>query len=131
MYVGFNPHDSDRLGEEKREKGNEKEENNEKKGKRENRQVEDGLLLVAPTRIYRKSVRVLIATVATGCFLTPSCIATVGLKGIPCDIFLELGNGEKYLSRGYVADVPMVLAGLIVKIGLTVTLCKVWASWWV
>ena len=53
--------------------------------------------------------------------MTPSCITIVGLKGIPRDIFLELGNGEKYLSRGYVPDVPIVTARLTVKIRLTVT----------
>ena len=35
--------------------------------------------------------------------------------------FLELGNGQKYLSRGYVPDVPIVTAGLTLKVGLTVT----------
>ena len=45
----------------------------------------------------------------------------VGLKGLPRDVFLELGNGQKYLSRGYVPDVPIVTAGLTVKMGLTVT----------
>ena len=35
--------------------------------------------------------------------------------------FLELGNGEKFLSRGYVTDVPVVTTGLTVKIGFTVT----------
>ena len=45
----------------------------------------------------------------------------MGLKGIPQDIFLELGNGEKYLSRGYVPEVLVVTAGLTVKVGLTVT----------
>ena len=63
----------------------------------------------------------LIDSGATRCFVTPSCVATVGLKGIPRDIFLELGNGEKYLSRGYVPDVPVVTAGLTLKIGLTMT----------
>ena len=53
--------------------------------------------------------------------MTPSCVAKAGLKGIPRDVFLELGNGQKYLSRGYVPDVPLVTAGLTVKIGLTVT----------
>ena len=48
-------------------------------------------------------------------------MTTVGLKSAPRDVFLELGNGEKYLSRGYVPEVPVVTAGLIVKIGLTVT----------
>ena len=40
---------------------------------------------------------------------------------MPRDIFLELGNGEKYLSRGYVADAPVVTVGLTVKIGVIVT----------
>ena len=43
------------------------------------------------------------------------------MKGIPKDIFLELGNGQKYLSLGYVPDVPIVTTGLTVKVGLTVT----------
>ena len=45
----------------------------------------------------------------------------MGLKGVPQDIFLELGNGEKYLYRGYVPKVPVVTVGLTVKVGLTVT----------
>ena len=35
--------------------------------------------------------------------------------------FLELGNGQKYLSRGYVPEVPVVTGGLTVRVGLTVT----------
>ena len=77
--------------------------------------------MVVPTNIYGKEVSELIDSGATRCFVTPSCVARVGLKGIPRDVFLELGNGEKYLSRGYVPDVPIVIAGLKVKIGLTVT----------
>ena len=92
----------------------------ERKGKNI-RRVEDGLLLVVPAKIYRKSVRALIDSGATTCFVTPSCVAAVGLKGIPSDILLELGNGKKYLSRGYVPDVPVATAGLTVKIGLSVT----------
>ena len=45
----------------------------------------------------------------------------VGLKGEPQDTFLELGNGQKFLSKGFVPDVPVVTAGLTVKVGLTVT----------
>ena len=48
-------------------------------------------------------------------------MTAVGLKGTPHDVFLELGNGEKFLSRGYVPDVLLVTAGLTVKIGLTAT----------
>ena len=66
-------------------------------------------------------MRVLIDSGATRCFVTTTCVAAIGLKGTPRDIFLELGNGEKYLSRGYVPDVPVVTTGLTVKIGLIVT----------
>ena len=54
-------------------------------------------------------------------FVIPSCVPHVGLKGIPRDAFLELGNGEEYLSRGYFPDVSIDTAGLPVKIGVTVT----------
>ena len=76
---------------------NEKREMGEKRGKENKnigRKIEDGLLLVVPTKIYGKSVRALIDSGATRCFITPSCVNYVGLKGIPCDVFLELGNGE-------------------------------------
>ena len=45
----------------------------------------------------------------------------VGLKCIPHDMFLELRNGEKYLSKMYVPDVPMVSKRLTVNVGLTIT----------
>ena len=57
----------------------------------------------------------------TRCFVTPACMTAVGLKGNTHGIFLELGNGEKVLSRGYVPDVPVVTAGLTVKVGFIVT----------
>ena len=79
------------------------------------------MLLVVPARIYGKQAKTLIDSGAARCFITPSYVARVGLKGIPHDVFLELGNGEKYLSRGYVLDVPIAIARLTVKIGLTVT----------
>ena len=66
-------------------------------------------------------VRALIDSGATRCFVTPAYITVVGLKGKPQDTFLELGNGQKFLSRGFVPDVPVVTAGLTVKIGLNAT----------
>ena len=83
--------------------------------------VEDGLLMVVATRIYGKTMCALIDSGATRCFVTPACVTIVGLKGNPHGIFLELGNGEKVLSRGYVPDVPVVTTALTVKVGLTVT----------
>ena len=85
------------------------------------RKLEDGLLLVVYARIYGREIRTLIDSGATRCFLSPACVTACGLKGVPRDVFLELGNGEKILSRGYIPDVPVVTAGLTVKIGLTVT----------
>ena len=58
---------------------------------------------------------------ATRCFVTPGCMTAIGLKGKPHNIFLELGNEDKFLSRGYVPNVLVVIAGLTVKLGLTVT----------
>ena len=66
-------------------------------------------------------MKTLIDSGATRCFIIPSCVAKVGLKGIPRDVLLELRNGEKYLSRRYVPDVPIATAGLTVKIRLIVT----------
>ena len=53
--------------------------------------------------------------------MSPACVAACGLKGAPRDTFLELGNGEKILSGGYIPDIPVVTARLTVAIGLTVT----------
>ena len=87
------------------------EEKSEKIQKKE-RQVEDGLLLVVSASIYGKPIRALIDSGATRCFVTPTCVAAVGLKGTPRDVFPELRNGGKYLSREYVPEVPVVTAGL-------------------
>ena len=92
-----------------------------RKKKTKSKNIEDGLLLVVAARIYGKPMRALIDSDATKCFVTPAYVAIVGLKGQPRDTFLELGNGENFLSRSYVPDVLVVTAGLTVKIGLTVT----------
>ena len=85
------------------------------------RGIDDGLLLVVATRINGHPVRALIDSGATRCFITPACIAAVGLMGKSQDTFLELGNGQKFLSRGFVPEAPVVSAGLTVRVGLTVT----------
>ena len=85
------------------------------------RSVKDGLLLVVTARINGRPVRALIDSGATRWFVTPSCVTAVGLKGQPHDTFLELGNGQKFLSRGLVPEVPVVIVGLTVRVGLTIT----------
>ena len=113
-----------RLDSEEKEKENKKDANGMgKNGEKEtkSRNIEDRLLMVVAARIYGKIVHALIDGGATRCFVTPACMAIVRLKGQPRDAFLGLGNGKKFLSRGYVPDVPVVTAGLTMKIGLTVT----------
>ena len=85
------------------------------------RLMKDGLLLVVTVRINGHPVRALIDSGATRCFITHSCVTTMGLKGQPQDTFLELGNRQKFLSRGLVPDVLVVTAGLTVRVALTVT----------
>ena len=78
-------------------------------------------MIVVSTRIYGRIMYAFIDCGATRCFVTPACVAAIGLKGTPRGVFLELGNGKKILSRGYVPAIPVVTAGLIVKVGLTIT----------
>ena len=85
------------------------------------RGIDDGLLLVVSARIHGHPVWALIDSGATRCFVTPTCVTKCGLKGIPCNIVLELGNGDKILSRGFIPNGPIVTVGLIVKVGLIVT----------
>ena len=116
MYVGLKSHTS--SVETKKLEKPEKDGIAEKsvKSQKNERTLEDGLLLVVSASIYGKSVRALIDSGATRYFVTPICVTAVGLKGTPRDVFLELGNGEKYLSRGYVPEVPVITTGLTLKI---------------
>ena len=73
--------------------------NGEKKTKRV---VKDSILMVVTARVYGKEFRTLIDTGATKRFVTPDCCLVGGLNTSPHDTFLELGNGQKALSRGLV-----------------------------
>ena len=77
--------------------------------------------MVVSASIYGRKIRTLIDSGATRCFVSPAYVTACGLKGVPRDVFLELGNGEKILSRGYIPNVPVVTTGLTVKTGLTIT----------
>ena len=123
---------TDRVDDKKEEKDKKGQLATELKQNKFSRTVEDGLLLVIPPRINGHCVCALIDSGATRCFVTPACITAVGLKGIPKDIFLELGNGQKYLSRGFVPDVSIVIAGLTMKLAsLSLTCFTRWISCWV
>ena len=105
VYVGVGPHSSRIEVTDTNVKTNKKGDDeqgdvtpsrvNKSKGK-----MADGLLLVVPTQIYGKTVKTLIDSEATRCFVTPSCVARVGLKGMPQDVFLELSNGQNICPEG-------------------------------
>ena len=85
------------------------------------RNIEDGILLVVTARIFGHKVRALIDSGATRCFISSGAVLPLGLKSTSEDTLLELGNGDRILSRGKVNDMPVVTAGLSVKLDLTVT----------
>ena len=86
-----------------------------------NRNIDDGILLVVSARIFGHKVHALIDSGATRCFISSGAVLPLGLKSTSEDTLLELGNGDRILSRGKVNDVPVVTAGLSVKLDLTVT----------
>ena len=75
------------------------------------RTPEDGVLLIVPVVIKGKICKALIDSGATRCFVSPSCMTVAGLQGKRSDTFLELGNGQRVLSRGYVPEVRITLSG--------------------
>ena len=101
MYVGIESH-TYRSEDKKTEKGNKnvEEEKSVKKKKNEGRKFEDELLLIVPTRIYGKEVKALIDSGATRCFVTPSCVTAVGLKGISPRHFPRIRKWRKILIQG-------------------------------
>ena len=85
------------------------------------RTPEDGVLLIVPIVIRGKIFKALVDSGATRCFVSPSCMTVAGLQGKRSDTFLELGNGQRVLSRGYVPEMPLTLSGHTSTIDLTVT----------
>ena len=99
-----------------------KENKNAKIKKAENvRDEEDGILLSVPVRIYGKVFRALVDSGASRCFISPEVVQTAQLQWEPHDTFLELGNGERVLSRGRVTNVPVVTGNHCTRCNLTVT----------
>ena len=58
---------------------------------------------------------------ATRGFISVNAIKPLGLSIVKEQTFLELGDGQKILSRGKVLDIPVVTAGLTTKMDFTVT----------
>lgn len=85
------------------------------------RKIDDGILFVVNATIFGHTVRTLIDSGATRSFISSEAVLPLGLKCTSQDTMLELGNGMKVLSRGKILDVPVVTAGLSMKLDLTVT----------
>ena len=77
--------------------------------------------MVVPARIFGHTMRALIDSGATRAFLSINAVQPLGLSLVKDTTFLELGDGQKILSRGKVVDIPIVTAGLTTKMDLTVT----------
>ena len=105
-FVGIIPQQLDKVDKVEKLESDKKmgQEKMEKLKKQMIRTVEDGLVMVVSARIYGRKIHTLINSGATRCFVSPSCVTACGLKGVPRDVFLELGNGEKILSQGYCED---------------------------
>ena len=71
--------------------------------------------------IQGKQFTALIDSGASRCFVSPSVLKLLRLQGKRSDIFLELGNGQRVLSRGYVPEVLVTVGGHTSNIDLTVT----------
>ena len=59
---------------------------------------EDGILLIAPERIFGRELRALIDSSATRNFISPAGVTQCGLTVESHNTFLELGDGKKVLS---------------------------------
>ena len=85
------------------------------------RKIEDGVLLVAPPRIFGHPIRALIDSGATRGFILVNAIKSLGLSIVKEQTFLELGDAKKILSRSKVLDIPVVTVGLTTKMDFIVT----------
>ena len=99
--------------------GSEKEK--EKNDKKLSRVESDGILLIVPVQINGKVFSALIDSGATRCFVTQKCCTIAGLSCMPCDTFLELGNGTTALSRGKVQGALITTASVTTRIDLTLS----------
>ena len=85
------------------------------------REIFNGILLVVPVRIHGREYRALIDSAATRSFISLACITETGMKTRKNNMFLELGNGSKVLSKFEAMDIPVVVVGRTFKIDFTVS----------
>ena len=85
------------------------------------RDEEHGILLVVLAQIFGHEIRALIDSGATHNFISPASVTQCGLMIESHNIFLELRDGKKVLSRGRAVDVPIVTSSYTMKINLIVS----------
>ena len=71
--------------------------------------------------IRGRQFKALVDSGASRCFVSPSVLQVLRLQGKRSDTFLELGNGQRVLSRGYVPEVSVTVGEHTSSIDLTVT----------
>ena len=91
------------------------------KEKEKERKIEDGVLLVVPVRVNGQLCQGLVDSGATRSFISIGTVTKYQMECQAEDTFLELGNGEKILSKGKVKDAHVVTGGVSGKFDLTVT----------
>ena len=74
-----------------------------------------------PAWIFGHEVHAVIDSSATQNFISPAGVMQCGLTVESHNIFLELGDGKKVLSRGHAVDVPIVTSGYMMRTNLTVS----------
>ena len=84
------------------------------------RDEEDGVLFIVPVRIYGNVFRALVDSGASRCFVSPEVVQTTQFQWEPHDTFLELGNGERIMSRCRITNVPVVTGNHCTRCNLTV-----------
>ena len=84
------------------------------------RELEDGLLLYVPIRIYGKEARALLDSGASRNFISPKAVIRLGVFTTHENSVLELADGKKILSQGKAPGVLVSVAGDTGKYDLTV-----------
>ena len=85
------------------------------------RKMEDGILLVVPVNINGHSCRGLIDNGATRCFISIDMVKKYSMTCQAEDTFLELGNGQKILSKGKVVKAHVGTGGIVGGFDFTLT----------
>lgn len=77
--------------------------------------------MVVTIKIFGHFLQALIDSSATRCFFSSSVVVPLGLSLTKDYTFLELGDGQKVLSKCKVVDIPIVTIDIIVRLDLTIT----------